>query len=321
MLKRYSLKKILIKDYSNGYMKKYLLLTLIFVSTFFIIPVTAQKVTINLNRSEESSMTFWHILDEDGLEVISANNYMNEDSLSFSLTANNLFSLRIIVTEPVVPSPLNYTLGINGEDILRINEQLPTGEHEFKFFTGLKTPVSKIVGGSNASIADFPWQVYFKTGKYVCGATIIAPEWVITAAHCTVDENNNQVPIAGMTIVAGSATPLIPDIGKTYQISQVIAHEEYNRLSFENDIALLKLSEPINIATASPIKLISTVDVNDGCTAPGVMSLVTGWGYVSVAPPTAARTLQKALLPIVSNDQASLVCEVIPRKYLMAGYR
>ena len=49
--------------------------------------------------------------------------------------------------------------------------------------------VSRIVGGSNADISDYPWQVSLQLrsgGKWyhICGASIIDNNWAVTAAHC-----------------------------------------------------------------------------------------------------------------------------------------
>lgn len=50
-------------------------------------------------------------------------------------------------------------------------------------------PESRIVGGSLASAGQFPYQVglSLSDGKssWWCGGSIIAANWIITAAHCT----------------------------------------------------------------------------------------------------------------------------------------
>lgn len=278
----------------------------------------SQKVTVNLIRSKESSITFWRILDENSNEVFSANGYLNDDSVTFSLDSEKHFSLWLTVQDTNLISFLNYTLTINGEAILRITKQSSKCEQEYNFYTGTRDVVSKIIGGTDASIVNFPWQVYYKSGNYRCGATIIAPGWILTAAHCTEDELKNPIPVADMSIVVGTEYPTIS--GKTYLISEVIKHENYNWGYLENDIALLKLKTPINYPNATPIKLISPIDVSEGATDPGVMSQVTGWGLVRVSPPRPSLKLQKAELPIVSNEQAFVSFPRIPPHTIMAGY-
>jgi hypothetical protein len=101
----------------------------------------------------------------------------------------------------------------------------------------------------------------------------------------------------------------------------VIAHESFDISTLENDIALLKLTLPVDFPNAVPIKLIASLDVAAGATAPGVMSWVTGYGITSVDPVIYPSTLQKVQLPIVSNSQASSVWPNIPATDMMAGYR
>jgi len=304
-------------------MKKFILISLLYLLT---LSAMSQKVHVQVIKSEKVPVTKWQVLDEQNKVVADGNNYSTGDSLTFSLEANTKYSLKISVSESYKKDTTLYLLLLEHEPIILINSDLGQGDHFFPFFTGTRTRETKITGGISSVISDFPWQVYYISGNFRCGGSIISPDWVVTAAHCTRDDSGNPIPVASMSVKVGSNNPgdnanLNNTVdGKRYFVSQVIVHEGYNSQTLLNDIALLKIAGPIDFPDAVPIKRVSPFDVTEGAIIPGVMSWVTGWGKVSVTPSLLPTMLQKVQLPIVSNIQAQAVWGPIPATDLMAGF-
>ena len=300
-------------------MKRSLFALLICMIPLSVLP---QKVGVQITRTVNASVSEWQILDENLISVVSANDYPAEDTVAFSLEADKRYFLLISISEINNSDTNLFSLLINNEPIMSVDTDIGTGDHFLPFFTGVKADgEAKITGGTNADISSFPWMVFIEAGDFTCGGSIIDDQWILTAAHCTRDDYNVRIPASSFDVVVGANNPRNPLQGKTYKVSEVIAHESFDISTLENDIALLRLTLPVDFPNAVPIKLIASLDVAAGATAPGVMSWVTGYGITSVDPVIYPSTLQKVQLPIVSNSQASSVWPDIPSTDMMAGYR
>jgi hypothetical protein len=299
-------------------MKRFLFISLLFLITF---SVSAQKVTIKVLKTKIKGLTGWQILDSQNNTVFLSEWYMQDDTVTFSLEANKYYFLKISVNEIINRDTVLCSLILNGEPILYIKSDIEDGDHLLPFFTGIKTINAKITGGTTALISDFPWQVYYISGNYRCGGSIISNRWVVTAAHCTKTDFGIAIPTDSMFVQVGANNPVYNKLdGKKYSVSQAIVNENYDNQTLLNDIALLKLKDTINYVNATPIKLVTSDDVLAGTIVPGVMTWVTGWGLTHVSPDVLPASLQKVLLPIVSTAQASTVWPSIPASDLMAGY-
>jgi len=298
---------------------KHILLTALLIS--FSLSGLSQKAEILVVRPEKSGITEWQILDGQYRLVISGSDFAGQDSVFFGLEADRRYLLQVYVPDTCKQDSALLTLHINGEPILSVKPEGEPGDRFLPFFTGVKKELSKIIGGTDASIADFPWQVYYESGDFMCGGSIIAGNWIITAAHCTENEDGSAIPVSEMFIKAGATNPYSITEGKRYQVSEVIIHENYNTSTLANDIALLRLKIPVDVPNARPVKLVTADDAGEGATDPGVISWVTGWGLTDVSPEEFPYVLQKVQLPIVSRLQASTVWRSIPDNFIMAGYR
>lgn len=295
---------------------------ILFISCFFLISFTviAQKVTIRVSGTHIAGVSDWQILDDESKSVCSGTVSDVNDSVAFSLEANKYYFLKITVTQITIPDTILYTLILNDEPIGIVKTDVGKGDHLFPFFTGTRALNGKITGGTNAIISDFPWQVYYISGNFRCGGSIINGNWVVTAAHCTKNSTGGAISASEMFVRVGLNNPSNPLDGKTYSVSKAIVHEGFDSQTLLNDIALLKLKDTINFLNATPINLVTPDDVASGAIVPGVMSWVTGWGLTSVSPNVIPTALQKVQLPLISRTQASTVWSSIPSTDLMAGY-
>jgi len=101
-----------------------------------------------------------------------------------------------------------------------------------------------IVGGEIANKTDWPWIVSLnKYDSHWCGGSLIAPQWVLTAAHCVVDRSRNARS-SKIYIVAVGAHKL-SEVNQKIKVSKVIIHPDYDDDTMVNDVALLKLERQV----------------------------------------------------------------------------
>ena len=58
---------------------------------------------------------------------------------------------------------------------------------------------NRIVGGTEASIEEFPYQVSIqRLNHHICGGSILSQDWILTAAHCKLRVNDGVKVVAGV---------------------------------------------------------------------------------------------------------------------------
>uniref|UniRef100_A0A8C5E0J4 Chymotrypsin-like elastase family member 3B n=1 Tax=Gouania willdenowi TaxID=441366 RepID=A0A8C5E0J4_GOUWI len=155
----------------------------------------------------------------------------------------------------------------------------------------LHTPdTSRVVNGQEARPYSWPWQISLESFFPTCGGTLIAPNWVLTAAHC-ITFHTYRVVLAEHDMNKDEGPEQFINVKK------MIIHPKWND-NCVNDIALLKLEK--NAVINDKVQL-ACLPQQDAALTHNQPCYVTGWGRLYSGGPSAT-TLQQALLPVVGHS-------------------
>ncbi|WP_218511783.1 serine protease [Variovorax sp. dw_308] len=225
------------------------------------------------------------------------------------LVAAELLNLAAGATEPPHPPTMGAQFSL--EQLKSLGGQLQNG----KLSAFSKPPASRaialaeksasiqidprIIGGDFTTIDKNPWQVALVVGfapepirQEFCGGSIVAPNWIVTAAHCV---DNSTTPDR-VDVIAG--TSFYKYKGERIKVAKVLVHKDWNPATMANDIALLKLWVPTTLG--QPIAL----PASEAGIPPGSNIEVSGWG-AALEGGTPSEVLMAAQIPMVDNGSCN----------------
>ncbi|XP_017464128.1 PREDICTED: chymotrypsin-1-like [Rhagoletis zephyria] len=152
----------------------------------------------------------------------------------------------------------------------------------------------RIIGGYAIEKGVAPYQASIQNtfGEHVCGGSIIAPQWILTAGHCM------DWPKKYLKIITGTVEWQNP--GAVYLVDDIKVHCLYNTPMYHNDIALVRLTEPIvfdNYTAAVQLATNNTLQDGDDL-------VLTGWGSQK-AWGNAINTLNKVSLEYLNYTECT----------------
>ncbi|XP_076855901.1 plasminogen activator, urokinase b isoform X2 [Brachyhypopomus gauderio] len=136
----------------------------------------------------------------------------------------------------------------------------------------------KIVGGSLSTVERHPWMaaVFWKSSSqrsvFHCAGSLIAPCWVLTAAHCFPDGAGTNLKKLQVALGKSALNETDARTEQTFRVTQLYTHERFDNKdgSYDNDIALLKISSLKGVCA------VETNSVRTVCLPPPHVSLPDG---------------------------------------------
>ncbi|CAK8679320.1 unnamed protein product [Clavelina lepadiformis] len=170
----------------------------------------------------------------------------------------------------------------------------------------------RIFGGKVSDSNRWPWQVSLQRYECVsgshscwshfCGGTIVATQWILTAAHCIKNQRMKirlDEPGDKLRVVVGMHFMNNLEQTETIKIKRIFIHPQYEYLTIVlSDIGLLKLERPVDISSrvqpACLPQMRSPVH--------GEKCFVTGWGYAGNEP-ILSNELREAPIPVLDFNE------------------
>ncbi|XP_042656434.1 suppressor of tumorigenicity 14 protein isoform X3 [Tyto alba] len=164
------------------------------------------------------------------------------------------------------------------------------------------TRKSRIVGGQNSEVGEWPWQVslHVKGQGHICGASLVSRSWLVSAAHCFLQLQGIRYSDPSLwTAYLGLTNQgnLNEANVQTRKIKRIISHPFFNDYTYDYDIAVMELQSPVTFSSVVQPICLPAATHNFPV---GKDLWVTGWG-ATLEGGSGASVLQKAEIRLINQ--------------------
>ncbi|UJR27559.1 hypothetical protein I4U23_008841 [Adineta vaga] len=164
--------------------------------------------------------------------------------------------------------------------------------------------LTKIVNGEQAGSQTWGWAAslrYVSSNSHFCGGSIISESHILTAAHCTI----SLASPSSLQVYVGSI--YLSSAVQVRSVSKIYNHPSYSSSTYQNDIAILKLSSPLNLDQTG-VDLIclpnvsSTILSSSEYPTVGINLVAIGWGVLYEGSRITSSTLQQVTIQSIAAN-------------------
>nr|BAX39000.1 coagulation factor XII [Felis catus] len=166
--------------------------------------------------------------------------------------------------------------------------------------------LSRVVGGLVALPGAHPYIAALYWRHNFCAGNLIASCWVLTAAHCL----QNRPPPEELTVVLGQDRHNQScEQCQTLAVRAYRLHEAFSPITYQHDLALLRLQEREDGHCALPSPFVQPVCLPSSAARPAeaeaALCEVAGWGHQFEGAGEYSSFLQEAQVPLIPSERCS----------------
>ncbi|XP_047540732.1 trypsin CFT-1-like [Vanessa atalanta] len=157
---------------------------------------------------------------------------------------------------------------------------------------------TRIIGGNPTTVEKYPFVVQILySSQLSCGGSLITQWHVLSAAHCFVAQNGQQVSPVYYSVRVGSS--YTNRGGLLRKVSLIVVHQSYNTPLRDNDVAVMTLSSSVPLSASVGLATLPTAKV---VVPDGTPVVILGWGRTNASVAQGSTVLNEVQVYTVSRE-------------------